>query len=129
MSSSVVDTSAVLVVTLVACWDEPHVIPCQEDASHTNHAAREWSQQPPPPWQSLFTHGTGTLVYSHPHSSLNACSCIFTWHSYVWCHTTHLCFGAKLSHFMPDQVLTIFGAQSQAPDSYREFSISLQPSV
>ena len=43
-----VDTSVILVVTLAACWDEPHVIPSLEDASHTNHTARHWGQHAHP---------------------------------------------------------------------------------
>ena len=45
---SSVDTSAILVVTPAACWDEPHVIPCLEDASHTNHTARDRGQHAHP---------------------------------------------------------------------------------
>lgn len=43
-----VDTSVILVVTLAACWDEPHVQPCLEDASYTNHTARYWGQHAHP---------------------------------------------------------------------------------
>lgn len=43
-----VDTSVILVVTLAACWDEPHVIPCLQDASHTNHTARDRCQHAHP---------------------------------------------------------------------------------
>lgn len=63
------DTSVILVATLAPCWGAPHVIPCLEDASHTNHAARDWGQHAHPgilERLSLFAQKHGVACLQSP---------------------------------------------------------------
>lgn len=110
------DISVILVVTPAACWDEPHVMPCLEDASHTNQTARHQGQHAHPgiPLQLrvCLPSSTGSLVCSHQHWLLEAICTLrhfSTWYPHVWCFLT-VVLSSLWHHITPLLVLGVLSA-------------------